>query len=64
MFKFRMKLYLLLVVLELVGNALGGNPTMKYNQYKYIGFRNTWHDGMAHEVEFLIGILEGFLSLW
>ena len=60
MFKFRMKLYLLLVVLGLVGGVLGGSPTMQYNQYKYIGFRNTWHDGMAHEVVFSIGILEGF----
>jgi hypothetical protein len=48
---------LLLIVLFNAGVVFGGSPAMQYNQYKYVGFRNTWHDGVAHEVHFLFKTL-------
>jgi hypothetical protein len=40
---------LLLLCLASVANSAN---TITYNQYKYVGLRNTWHDGTAHEVYF------------
>jgi hypothetical protein len=43
------KMFLAVFLLCNAASVLGYN-TIQYNQYKYIGFRNTWHDGAAHEV--------------
>ena len=42
--------FVVVFCIVIVVDAVFGIATIQYNQYKYVGFRNTWHDGIAHEV--------------